>query len=143
MPTITQTEFRNPNPKLNQVFFNNYIETKPKDIQQLQSQSSNSDFFGLKTFLFSTIRERVEFSTKVRRERVIQVFNQKELGFWPRIRERGSLVFSHERERERESLEILFEFLRFNFYVVFGCQESLIEIEKVTQKRFQSLKFKK
>ena len=55
MPTITKTEFRNPNPKLNQVFFNNYIETKPKDIQQLQRQSSNSDFFGLKPSYFQQL----------------------------------------------------------------------------------------
>ena len=44
------------------------------------------------------------------------------------------IFVERERERERESLEILFKLLRFNFYVVFGCQESLIEIEKVTKK---------
>ena len=45
MPTITHIEFWNPNPKLNLVFFKNYIETKLKDIQQTQRQNSISDFW--------------------------------------------------------------------------------------------------
>ena len=49
MPTITKTEFRNPNPKLNPIFFNNYIETKLKDIQQLYKDKTQTQIFGPQT----------------------------------------------------------------------------------------------
>ena len=45
MPTITKTKFWNPNPKLNPVFFNNYIEKKLKNIQQLHRDKTQTQIF--------------------------------------------------------------------------------------------------
>ena len=42
MPKITKPKFWNPNPKLNPIFFNNYIETKFKDIQQLHKDKTQN-----------------------------------------------------------------------------------------------------
>ena len=45
MPTITKTKLWNPNPNLNPVFFNNYIETKLNDIQQLHKDKTQTQIF--------------------------------------------------------------------------------------------------
>ena len=117
MPTITKTKFWNPNPKLNPVFFNNYIETKLKDIQQLHKDKTqiqiflapdtklNLDFLmlfekpntKLKTQnsnpkLMNKTQDPKTINNHGFRERESWVFSHgfREIGlsFWPRFRER-------------------------------------------------------
>ena len=122
MPTITKTKFWNPNPKLNLVFFNNYIETKLKDIQQLhkdktqtqifppQTQNSTQTILGLlrnqtqNSKLKTQINEQNPRSETINNHR----FRERELGFWPWVqRERAeflakeSWVFGQNLEREK------------------------------------------
>ena len=114
MPTITKTKFWNPNPKLNPVFFNNYIETKVKDIQQSHKDKTQTQIFPPQTqnstqIILGFLRNQTQNSklktqnsnpksmnktqdlkpqitTNLERERE----RERELGFWPKFRERES-----------------------------------------------------
>ena len=85
MPTITKTKFWNPDPKLNPVFFNNYIETKLKDIQQLHKNKTQTQIILglLRNQTQNSNPKSINKTQDLKPQITTDLERERELGFWP------------------------------------------------------------